>query len=506
VWLADTLGFGMAEDNHLIESFVSHYRAEWNKYARMADLAKDLFQQNAKMHELDPQPLCMSRAKTPESLRQKLYYRNKMVNLGKGYIDKMELPWDISDLAGVRIAIYFPNQMGEVEQIINQTFDKVRKKPSKDDRGTGHLSTPLDQRCYSKVGKYTGQIYQVQVKIEEVGQLYLTTDSDVVEIQVVSVLVHAWAEVEHKRYKRLIDGSTPEEDGILDDLNSLVLSGEHLLTRLHDLRNARSKPFERLHNLSGFLADRIPKEYFLEERGTHSLDEVDRDELLGPSIGILFKFLKKTKHDTPTTLGQTLKQLGFHDRQAGKLNEYSVRFQPLKPMSVVFIIWHVLATEWQMGLPAELQESERKNYPRRCKILISAIIWLTELFSRENWGALSAKLDQEIGGHGEGLEWVYQGSDCEAVLNGMQPSEQDKRCMDILWDWFDRQTDSALVLVFKIARMGVLEKLPENLDKLGRLRERRGDSHNPGLAIPIPPARQNSRRSLPLVRLIEDEP
>lgn len=48
-----------------------------------------------------------------------------------------------------------------------------------------------------------------------------------VEVQVASVLMHAWSEVEHDLvYKPLQGGLSTEEYAILDELNGLVMAGE----------------------------------------------------------------------------------------------------------------------------------------------------------------------------------------------------------------------------------------------------------------------------------------
>ena len=54
-----------------------------------------------------------------------------------------------------------------------------------------------------------------------------------IEIQVASVLMHAWSEVEHDLiYKPLQGTLSKEELAILDELNGLVLAGEIALERL----------------------------------------------------------------------------------------------------------------------------------------------------------------------------------------------------------------------------------------------------------------------------------
>lgn len=61
-----------------------------------------------------------------------------------------------------------------------------------------------------------------------------------IEIQVASVLIHAWAEVEHDLvYKPMSGQLSDEEYAILDELNGLVLAGEIALERLQYAGEAR---------------------------------------------------------------------------------------------------------------------------------------------------------------------------------------------------------------------------------------------------------------------------
>ena len=60
-----------------------------------------------------------SRAKSPNRLRDKIMDRN----LAQQYSSVESIYSDIVDLAGVRVAIYFPGDMSKVEEIISTEFD-----------------------------------------------------------------------------------------------------------------------------------------------------------------------------------------------------------------------------------------------------------------------------------------------------------------------------------------------------------------------------------------------
>ena len=61
-----------------------------------------------------------------------------------------------------------------------------------------------------------------------------------IEIQVASVLMHAWSEVEHDLVYKPLQGTLSDEElAILDELNGLVLAGEIALERLQNAGNER---------------------------------------------------------------------------------------------------------------------------------------------------------------------------------------------------------------------------------------------------------------------------
>ncbi|KAH7121208.1 hypothetical protein B0J11DRAFT_60507 [Dendryphion nanum] len=195
-------------DEIKIKFCIADYRQIWWKYDRLARTAKDVFDTYAKQRNMHPLPLCTYRAKQPESLERKMY-RRKNNDLHT-----------ILDLVGIRILLYFPDQAEQVEEMLDQCFENVYKKPRD---GTSD---------------YKACIYHITVKQRDMDDLVMPNQHTTVEVQVVSVLMHAWAEVEHERYKGIND-STPEEDRLLEELNQIVLAGEKTLLRLHQLCEAR---------------------------------------------------------------------------------------------------------------------------------------------------------------------------------------------------------------------------------------------------------------------------
>ena len=110
----------------------------------------------------------------------------------------------------------------------------------------------------------------------------------VVEIQVASVLMHAWSEVEHDLVYKPFQGKLSEEEyAILDELNGLVLAGEIALERLQGamerrLSEAKAEEFANHFDLAGYLHSRL----------SEKLGEAPPEWALG-RVDLLFDFMSE---------------------------------------------------------------------------------------------------------------------------------------------------------------------------------------------------------------------
>jgi ppGpp synthetase/RelA/SpoT-type nucleotidyltranferase len=137
-----------------------------------------------------------------------------------GYSSIEEIVDDIVDLAGVRVALYFPAERDQVDGLITRLFKQV--SPRKDFPAS---SEPI--RHGKRFSGYSASHYRVQLKEEELSDSEKRYATARIEVQVASVLMHAWAEVEHDLvYKPLAGDLSEEEYAILDQLNGLVIAGE----------------------------------------------------------------------------------------------------------------------------------------------------------------------------------------------------------------------------------------------------------------------------------------
>jgi ppGpp synthetase/RelA/SpoT-type nucleotidyltranferase len=203
----------------LIDAFVKLYKHEYEYFEKVADEAHD--QLSEKLQDAGIRAIVTYRAKKPRKLRAKLLKRNKTRN----YQTFQDIYNDVVDMAGVRVALYLPADREVVSQIIEQQFTPMR--PAK--------NFPEDSEPGEPLG-YVATHYLVRLKPETLHkEEYQYADTNI-EIQVASVLMHAWAEVTHDLLYKPQDGPasalTPEEKAMIDDLNRVVQEGEGLLERL----------------------------------------------------------------------------------------------------------------------------------------------------------------------------------------------------------------------------------------------------------------------------------
>ena len=209
----------------LIDAFVKLYKHEFEYFDKVADEVHD--QLAEALQSAGIRAIVTFRAKKPRKLKGKLLERNQT----KQYQSFQDIYNDISDMAGVRVALYLPNDRTAVGQLIEQQFTQMR--PAK--------NFPEDRGPKDGIG-YVATHYLVRLKPESLhNDEYQYADTNV-EIQVASVLMHAWAEVTHDLLYKPQNGTTltPEEIAMIDDLNRVVQEGEGVLEKLQQSVESRS--------------------------------------------------------------------------------------------------------------------------------------------------------------------------------------------------------------------------------------------------------------------------
>ena len=231
----------------VIDDFIFQFENDIGQYKMLeASLAKEL---RKLTFDAGINAILTTRIKDPESLREKL--SNRQIEKNKHYNNSQEIFDDIPDLVGGRIALYIPSDLNKIEPLLKTIFiiEDTREFPEKQRICNG----------YKRKNKgYCATHYRVRFSNP------VTNLNPTIEIQVASVLMHAWSEVEHdlvyKQKKGLVSVAEYE---ILDVINGLMLNGEILLQELQRITDERiyaeNKRFFDHYQLSYFLYETIKK-------------------------------------------------------------------------------------------------------------------------------------------------------------------------------------------------------------------------------------------------------
>jgi ppGpp synthetase/RelA/SpoT-type nucleotidyltranferase len=232
----------------LVDEFMSRYEREMDFYDQAGRLCRQQCQEALEHNGI--RAIVTSRAKGLARLREKIEQR-KQTRECKTVDDIYQ---HIVDLAGVRIALYFPGDRDEVGKIIESSFDIERVKQFPEARTS---SESIPRRKFSGycathyiVGLRPGGLAETQQRYRQVR----------IEIQVASLLMHAWSEVDHDlAYKPVTGQLSIDEYAALDQLNGIVLAGEASLEALQRALKTRvsSSPgrFRNHYELASFLYD-----------------------------------------------------------------------------------------------------------------------------------------------------------------------------------------------------------------------------------------------------------
>ncbi|KAH7311426.1 hypothetical protein B0I35DRAFT_356987, partial [Stachybotrys elegans] len=176
----------------------------------------------------------------------------KHLGYGKGVSDSAhfgtpdELEKAFHDMLGARIILYFPNDKGGVLEVLGEAGYVEAKETKK----MGGLNDPkrllkrhkawlegkpqnnLDLDGHEKQFSGYNALHLVvkvpkRLQPRDLGDAALIWDVATVEIQVGTVIMHAWSEVEHDiTYKTKGRKVTKDEAGLLDILNGLAIASE----------------------------------------------------------------------------------------------------------------------------------------------------------------------------------------------------------------------------------------------------------------------------------------
>ena len=244
----------------LIKQFVQAYEREYDFYATAGRLAQQ--QLEGKLRANGIRAIVTSRAKRPDRLEPKLRKRAEK----RAYATLEEIRDDAADLAGVRVALYFPGQRDRVNQLVLALFTPLQTAKTFPEGTLAPFVTTEGVPYEKTFSGYRATHHRVRLNESTLVDDDRRFAAARIEIQVASVLMHAWAEVEHDLvYKPLSGALSTSEHYILDELNGLVLTGELSLERLERAMDQRIQaakaPFDNPYDLSSYLFDHVRNEF-----------------------------------------------------------------------------------------------------------------------------------------------------------------------------------------------------------------------------------------------------
>ena len=167
---------------------VEKYRAKWHSYSVFAERLQGLItqlieQSGTKVHFVE------SRAKSPESFAEKIRRPDK------DYKNPLE---DIPDLVGVRVVLYYNDNVKGIGDLLKSEFDVVEEE-------AGHQATAYSADQFGYLSMH--YIVKLHSKRRDLPEWKDWRDIRA-EIQVRTVLQHSWAAISHAlQYKR--EGDVP---------------------------------------------------------------------------------------------------------------------------------------------------------------------------------------------------------------------------------------------------------------------------------------------------------
>ena len=274
----------------IIEEFMERYNRELDYYRKAAEICAQQCEDG--LESLGIRAIVTNRAKRSDKLLDKIRKRNKE----KSYQSAVDIYDDIVDLAGVRIALYFPGDRDTVRRFILNTFNLAsdpkefpgKSKSSYKKRFSGYWATHFRVRLRPD-------------SLNDDGKRYADTK---IEIQVASVLMHAWSEVDHDLVYKPQSGQLSEDEyAILDELNGLVMSGEIALERLQRAIETRVKgdkrEFANHYELASHLYESLRSQ------------KVKIDDQMMGDINVLFTLLEEAKLNSVSKLAPYVKNVSI---------------------------------------------------------------------------------------------------------------------------------------------------------------------------------------------------
>ena len=277
----------------LINQFIENYKKKKTLYETASKIAADHLE--SALQYAGIRAIVSYRAKAPKRLKSKVLRRNAYREVP--YKNMKEIYEDIVDLAGVRISLYFPGDRVKTDKLVHELFCVLETKQFPDES-----EVPTYNKRFSG---YWANHYRATMKEETLEASQQKYASTRIEIQVASVLMHAWSEVEHDLVYKPLQGNLSEEElAIIDELNGLVLTGEIALERLQNAGNQRilnkKAEFSSQYDLASYLYNYLSNNFNSEDV-----------ELRMGNVEILFRLISTLNMNGVKEIEPVLKAVKF---------------------------------------------------------------------------------------------------------------------------------------------------------------------------------------------------
>ncbi|KAI0851400.1 hypothetical protein F5Y00DRAFT_259409 [Daldinia vernicosa] len=249
------------EASSVIDTFVRGWPEEIEKYEKLSKCAEAICTKKLEINRI--RHTIKSRPKAQKNLEDSIRRRQK--RRPEPYKNRDEIKHDMIDLAGVRIALTFPNDKDKVRKIIQETFDPYLNPW--DDISCPDLERSVIDRSGIKRNRGNGsdeewplglKSLHLRCKLKESDEQFSEYKGLAVEIQVGTGFMYAWEDVYHDIvYKPYFGRITPEEERFIEILNGLAHTGELALKQLSASLTLRTelenKPFKSLNHFKEWL-------------------------------------------------------------------------------------------------------------------------------------------------------------------------------------------------------------------------------------------------------------
>ena len=127
----------------IIEKFLQEYNKQYDFYLELARIGNNKLE--TELAKRGIRAIVSNRAKKPDRLIEKLENRDKV----KKYKSTDEIFKDIVDLAGVRVALYFPTDRELVDEIVSDLFEIEKTK-----RFPNSSHKPVYKKDFQAIGQH----------------------------------------------------------------------------------------------------------------------------------------------------------------------------------------------------------------------------------------------------------------------------------------------------------------------------------------------------------------